>query len=41
MDAKLPDLEIDLDLPSFYVYDWELMMGLERGHLKVSKNAKI
>ena len=40
MDAKLTGLENDLDLPSFCLYDWELMMGLERGHLKVSKNAK-
>jgi len=41
MGAKLADLENDLDLPSSCVYDWELMLGLERRHLKVSKNAKI
>jgi len=40
MGAKLAGLENDLDLPSFCVYDWELMMGLEMGHLKVSKNVK-
>jgi len=41
LGAKLAGLEKDLDLPSFDVYDWELMLGLERGHLNVSKNAKI
>jgi len=37
----LAGLDKDLDLPSSDVYDWELMLGLETGHLKVSKNAKI
>ena len=41
MGVKLAGLEKDLDLPSSDVYDWELILGLERGHLKVYKNAKI
>jgi len=40
MGAKLAGLENNLDLPSCG-HDWELMLGLERGHLEVSKNAKI
>ena len=39
--SKLAGLEMDLDLPSSDVYDWELILGLERGHLKVYKNVKI
>ena len=41
MGAKLAGLENDLDLPSSRGYDLELMLGLDRGHLKVSQNAKI
>ena len=41
LGAKLVGLEKDIDLPCSDVYDWELMLGLEREHLKVSKNAKI
>ena len=41
LDAKLAGLEKDLDLPSSDVYDWELILGIERGHPKVYKNAKI
>jgi len=41
MDTKLAGLEDDLDLPSSCGYDWELMLGFERGHLKVSLNAKV
>ena len=41
MGTKLAGLENNLDLPSSCEYDWELMLGLERGYLKVSKNAKI
>jgi len=41
MGAKLADLGNNLDIPSSCGHDWELMLGLERGHLKVSKNAKI
>ena len=40
MGSKLTGLENDHDLPSFCVCDRELMMGLERGHRKVSKYAK-
>jgi len=40
MGVKLAGLEKDLDLPSSDVYDWELILGLERGHLKVYKSAK-
>ena len=41
MGAKLAGLENNLDVPSSCGYDWKLMLGLERGYLKVSKNAKI
>jgi len=41
MGAKLAGLENDLDLPTFDVYDWELMLGIGGGHLKVSNNAKM
>jgi len=41
MGAKLAGLENDLDLPSSCGYDWELTMGLERGHLKASQNVKV
>jgi len=37
--AKLAGLAKGLDLPSSNMHDWELMLGLKRGHLKVSKNA--
>jgi len=41
MGTKLANLEKDLDLPSSDVYDWQLILGLERGHLKVYKNVEI
>jgi len=41
MVAELTGLENDLDLPSSCGYDWDLMLGLERGHLKASQNATI
>jgi len=41
LGAKLADSAKGLDLPSSDMHDWELMLGLERGQLKVSKNAKI
>jgi len=41
MGAKLAGLENDIDLLTSDMYDWELMLGLRRGHLMVSKKAKI
>ena len=41
MGAKLAGLENNLDLSSSCLHDSELMLGLERGYLKASKNEKI
>ena len=41
MGANLAGLAKHLVLPFFDVYDGELMMGHERGHLKVYQNAKM
>ena len=36
-----PVWKTTFDLPSSCGHDWELMLGLERGHPKVSKSVKI
>jgi len=41
MGANLAGLAKHLDLPFFSLHDGELMLGHERGHLEVYKNAKI